>query len=184
MPEGWEIGLFFHFIGLFALGGGIALSFTTFMMMRRSQTVQELRVWAGLGRILGKYPIPVMAAGILLLSGGYLVQEFDEEWSEGWIGFSALALVLAVTVGMLVISPRMKAIGMAVGPAPDGPVPEGITRQLHDPVLFGATYMNSMLALGIVWNMVMKPGTFASLLILLVLGGIGAATAYSQMERE
>ncbi len=186
MPEGWEIGLFFHFIGLAALAGGIALSVGTYVMMRRSQSVQEMRVWADLGRILGKYPITAAASVVLLLSGGYLVQESDPVWGwdDGWIAFSAIALIVAALVGALVISPRMKDAGAASGQAPDGPVPPGITQKLRDPLLFGAIGMNSTLMIGVLWNMVMKPGSFASLLTLVVLGAIGAAAAYTQMERE
>lgn len=183
MPEGWEIGLFVHFIGLFALGCGIAVEFTAFVMMRRSASVQELRVWAELGRIVVKVPIPAVASLILLLSGGYLVSEFDIEWSEGWILFSLLALIVAGGFGGAVITPRLRAVVGAAGPAADGAVPHDITGMLRDPVLLGAIAVNNLLTLGIVWNMVTKPGTAGALITLLVLGGIGAAAAYSQVER-
>lgn len=180
MPEGYEIGLLFHFIGLFALGAGIAVEWAVLLMMQRSKSVQELRMWGELRRITGEIPVPAIASLVLLLSGGYLVTEFDIEWSEGWVLFSLIALLIASGIGGGVIGARLKSVGADAESAPDGAVPAGITSKLHDPVLLGSIYLNNMLALGIVWNMVMKPDTFVALLVLVVLGGVGAAIGYMQ----
>lgn len=87
MPEGYEVGLFIHIMGVFALAGASTVGFATFSMMRRAKTVQEVRVWAGLGRILSQYYVFPIAALILILSGGYIISKFDSvfSWSDGWI---------------------------------------------------------------------------------------------------
>ena len=126
MPEGWEIALFIHIVAVFALGGALIGQVLGFTMMRAAATVQEVRMWGAPGRLLTQYYVAPITALVLLLSGGYMVSEFDLEWSDGWIGFSALALIAAVAVGLLFITPRMKAIGGAAGPAPDGPVPASV----------------------------------------------------------
>lgn len=54
MPEDYQIGLFIHLLGVFVLGAATGTSFATFSMMRRAKTVQEVRVWGGLGRILSQ----------------------------------------------------------------------------------------------------------------------------------
>jgi hypothetical protein len=184
MPHDYEWGLFFHLLGVFALGGAVLVSFATFSMMRRSGTVQELRTWGGLGRILSQYFIIPAAALELLLSGAYLVDKFNLEWTDGWIGWSVIALVAATAVGFAVITPRMKQIGAAVGPAPDGPVPSSITSKLNDPILFGAIHMNLMLAIGIIYNMTTKPGGVGSFLALVILGALGAAAAFPLYQRQ
>jgi hypothetical protein len=184
MPHDYEWGLFFHLLGVFALGGAVLVSFATFSMMRRSGTVQELRTWGGLGRILSQYFIIPAAALELLLSGAYLVDKFNLEWTDGWIGWSVIALVAATAVGFAVITPRMKQIGAAVGPAPDGPVPASITSKLNDPILFGAIHMNLMLAIGIIYNMTTKPGGVGSFLALVILGALGAAAAFPLYQRQ
>ncbi len=184
MPEDYELGLFVHLIGVFALGGSVMISFANFSMMRRAKTVQELRVWGSLGRFMSQYHIISIAALVLLLSGAYLVSEFELDWTEGWVGWSALALIGATAVGYLVITPRMSAIGGEVGPSPDGPVPASITQKLNDPILFAAVHGNLMTALAIIWNMTVKPGAVGSLLSIVILAGLGVAAAYPLYQRQ
>jgi hypothetical protein len=186
MPSNYEWGIFFHIVGVFAIGGAIGVTFGTYAMARRAKTVQELRVWGSLGRYMSQYHVIPLLAAELILTGAYLLGELSEvyEWSDGWIGFSTIAVVIATAIGYLVITPRMAAIGAAAGPAPDGPVPGAITEKLNDPVLFGAVHGNLMLMMGIIFNMTTKPGTFASLLILVVAWAIGAAAAYPRYARQ
>jgi hypothetical protein len=184
MPEDYEFGLFVHLLGVFALGGSVMVSFATYSMMRRAKTVQELRVWGTLGRILSQYHIIPAAALLLLLSGAYLVDQFNFEWTDGWIGWSALALIAATANGYATITPRLKAIGGAVGPAPAGPVPQSITDKLNDPILFAAIHGNLMAALAIIWNMTTKPGGVGALLAIVILAGLGVAAAYPLYARQ
>jgi hypothetical protein len=50
--------------------------------------------------------------------------------------------------------------------------------------LFGAIHMNLMLAIGIIWNMTIKPGDAGALLALVILGGLGAASAIPSYQRQ
>jgi hypothetical protein len=184
MPEGYEFGLFIHLLGVFALGAATGTSFATFSMMRRAKTVQEVRVWGGLGRIMSQYHVAPAAALVLILSGAYLVSEFDLEWTDGWIGFSTIAVIAAVAVGYVLITPRMKEIGSTAGPAADGPVPASITDRLADPILFGAIHGNLMISLAIIWNMTTKPGAFGALAALVILASLGWAAAYPLYQRQ
>jgi NADH:ubiquinone oxidoreductase subunit 6 (subunit J) len=83
MPHGWEIGLFIHIIDVFALGGAVFVSFATFSMMRRAKTVQEVRVWARLGRVLSQYYVLPACAVVLILSGAYQRQRQREVARQG-----------------------------------------------------------------------------------------------------
>jgi uncharacterized membrane protein len=183
MPNDYEWGVLFHVLGVFALAGGMALSFGTFTMMRHARTVQELRVWGTIGRILGQYHVMPLISLELLLSGAYLVDKLELEWSDGWIIFSLIALVLAVANGYLVIGPRQRAIGAAAGPAPDGPVPPRIGDMLNDPILLGTMHANIMVTFGIIWNMIAKPDDAASLLVLVLFAALGAASAAPSYAR-
>jgi len=184
MPEAEQIGLFIHLAAVLALGAGIGLSVVTLLMMRSAGTVQELRSWGALGKMMSQYQVLPAIALVLLLSGGYLVDKVGEEMSEGWIGLSALALVAVVAIGLFVITPRMKAIGMAAGPAPEGPVPPAIAAQVREPLILGAALGNSMNALAIIWNMTIQPGLVGAVLAIVVLVGLGWAAAYSPLFRE
>ncbi len=184
MPEAVQVGLFIHIIAVFGLGGASAISIAVFTMMRRAKTVQEIRHWGGLGALLSKYYVFPSLGLLLLLSGAYLVDKAGEEWSEGWIGMSALALIVAVIVGYVVNTPRFKAIGMEAGPAPDGPVPASITDKLNDPVLVAVSRAVPLTLVAIVWNMTTQPGTAGALLAIVVLAGVGAASAYLPAQQR
>ncbi len=186
MPHGYEIGLFIHILGVVTLAAAIALGFAAFSMMRRATTVQEVRVWGGIGRILSQYYVSSVAALVILLSGGYVISKLDPlySWSDGWIMWSLIALIVAVAGNLAVITPRMKAVGAAAGPAPDGPVPASVTEKLSDPALFAAIHGNMMLFIAIVWNMTTKPGGVGAFLAIVILGAIGAASAFPMYQRQ
>lgn len=186
MPEAEEVGLFFHILGVFALGGATAILLVVFTMARRAKTVQELKHWMGLGALLGKYYVLPIAGLFMLLTGAYLVSKVKPvwDWSDGWIAWSALALIVAVAVGYFVNTPRLRAIGMAAGPAPDGPVPDAITAQLNDPLLFAGIHGAMMTIVAIMWNMTTHPGGIGAFLAIVILAAIGAGSAYPLYQRQ
>ncbi len=182
MPHGWELGVFIHILGVFALAGAASTVLLAFAMMRRARTVQEVRVLSALGAMIEKaFPV---AAVVLLLSGGYLVNELGWHWSDGWVSWSALALILATGVGALVNGPRMNAIHKAADAAPDGAVPASLSELLHDPILFGSVHTLSLVAVAIIWNMTTKPGGIQAFLVIVLFAAIGAGSAYPTYKRR
>jgi len=182
MPHGWELGIFIHILGVFAMAGAATTVLLVFSMMRRATTVQEVRVLARLGSLIEKvFPV---AAVVLLLSGGYMVNEFDLHWSSGWINLSALALIIATAIGGLVNGPRMTAIHKAADAAPDGPVPANLSGMLNDPILFGSVHALSLVLLAIIWNMTTKPSGIQAFLAIVLLAAIGAGSAYPLYQRQ
>jgi hypothetical protein len=185
MPSAdYQWGLFFHLSGVIALAAATAITVSTFIMMQRSKTVQEVRLWGSLGRIIGQYQVHPIVALELVLSGAYLADQFHLDWTTGWILFPFIAVLVASANGALIISPRMKAIGMTAGPAPDGPVPPQITARLHDPVLLAAEHANIMMTVAIVWDMATKPGDMASLLWIVAAAAVGVASALPAYQRH
>jgi len=182
MPDGWELAIFIHIVAVFTLGGTAAVSDSTYAMMRHARTVQEVRLWGSLGRILSQFFVFPITAVTLILSGAYLVDKLGYDWDEGWILFSLIAVLAGSFLGMTVITPRMKAIGEAAGPAPDGPVPDEVTERLNDPLLYGATNANLLIVVGIMWNMTVRPDTLGALLSVLILGGLGMASGLTRLQ--
>jgi hypothetical protein len=78
----------------------------------------------------------------------------------------------------------MRGIGAAAGPAPDGPVPPHLRQKLDDPVAFGLMNANVMLLLGIIWNMITKPGMGESFFVLAVFVAIGILSAAPSWARS
>jgi uncharacterized membrane protein len=164
------------------MAGSATTVLLVFSMMRRATTVQEVRVLARLGSLVEKvFPA---ASLVLLLSGAYLVNELGWHWSDGWVSWSALALIIATAIGGLVNAPRMNAIHKASDAAPDGPVPSSLSSLLNDPILFGSIHALSLVVLAIIWNMTTKPGGVEAFLAIVLLAAIGAGSAYPLYQRQ
>jgi len=182
MPDGWEVAIFVHILGVFAMAGGATMFMVLFGMMRRAANVQEVRVLAAVAAVVERaFPA---AAVVLLLSGGYIVADRDLHWSSGWINMSALALIIATAIGAVVNRPKTSAVRAAAEAAPDGPVPEDLAAMIADPVLFGAVHALMLVVVAILWNMTTKPGGVQAFLVIAVLAAIGAASAYPRYQRQ
>jgi len=184
MPEAEEIAVFIHLVGLAMLAGGIGLELTIITMMRRAKGTQEVGVWAGFGKLMDDFKLMPVAALVLVISGGYLVDKVGEEWSEGWILFSLIAVIVASVAGFGVIAPRFKSIAAAAGESPDGPVPAAIAGQINDPLLVASIHGNAMLLVAIIWNMSIRPGALGAILSLVLLAAIGVAVAYPAYQQQ
>lgn len=184
MPEAEQIAIFIHLVGLALLAGGMGTEIAIMMMLRRAKSVQELRVWAGLGKIIDDFKLMPAAVLVLVLSGGYLVDKVGEEWSEGWISFSLLAVIVATAAGIAIIAPRFNAIGSAAGAASDGPVPAAIAGEVNDPLLIAAVHGNAGLLVAIIWNMSIRPGSLGSILSVVLLAAVGVAAAYPAYQHQ
>ncbi|MBI5285623.1 MAG: DUF2269 family protein [Chloroflexi bacterium] len=182
MPHGWEVAIFVHILGVFAMAGGATMFMVLFGMMRRAANVQEVRVLASVSTVIDKvFPV---AAVVLLLSGGYIVSDRDLHWSSGWINVSALALIIMTAIGAVVNHPKTNAVRAAAEAAPDGPVPENLSALIEDPVLFGAVHVVMLVVVAILWNMTTKPGGIQAFLVIAILAAVGAASAYPRYQRQ
>jgi len=184
MPEAEQIAIFIHLVGLAVLAGGMGLEIAIITMMRRAKGVQEVRVWAGLGKIIDDFKLMPAAVLVLVLSGGYLIDKAGEEWGEGWISFSLLAVIVATAAGVAVIAPRFNSIGKAAGAAPDGPVPAAIVSQINDPLLIASIHGNAMLLVAIIWNMAIRPGSVGAILAVVLLAAVGVAAAFPAYQQQ
>lgn len=182
MPHAWEFAIFIHIVAVAGLFGAATTDIVLLSMMRRAKTVQELRMWSAAAETIERvFPVPVV---LLLLSGGYLVDKLNLSFSDGWIGWSALALLATVPIGYFVNARRVMAIGSAAKSAPDGPLPAPLAGQAADPVLFGAAHAMALGAVGIIWNMTTKPNGFEAFIIIVLGYAIGAASAYPMIARQ
>jgi hypothetical protein len=127
---GYNVALFIHLLGVITLFGGVGLQQWGGARLRRAQTVQEIRQWMGFIRPTGRM-IPA-AAVILLGSGLYMTAE---QWSLGtsWVATALVVVVGMAAVGATVLGRRFRAIGIASGAAPDGPVPPTLASLVRAP---------------------------------------------------
>lgn len=182
MPHSWELAIFIHIVAVAALFGAATIDIVALSMMRRAKTVQELRIWSALAETVEKiFPVPVV---LLLLSGGYLVDKMNYSFSDGWIGWSALALLASAPVGYFVNGRRVMAISNAAKGAPDGPLPTELAGLAADPILFGTAHALATGAVGIIWNMTTKPNGLEAFFVIILCYVIGAGSAYPMYQRQ
>ncbi|MGH9771576.1 MAG: hypothetical protein ACRD4Q_07745 [Candidatus Acidiferrales bacterium] len=166
--------LFIHFCALIAAFAASALTHFAESRMSAAPTVADVRNWAGLTeRVAMAFPIAIV---VLVGSGIYMVQA-AWPWNAGWIDASLAGVFVLVINGPLIIGSRHRWIMRSLAVTGDGPVNPELARLVRDPLMRSASWANTILALGIVLVMVIKPSLAASIAILVVALIVGAAIA-------
>lgn len=177
-----ELALFLHILTLLAaIGLGTTLH-TAEWMQRKATTVQELRTitrpykW---GRL---FPVLII---LLLATGAWLIHLSDGgfHFDDGWVETAIAALVVLFVSGGAVLGRHASRYGKLLAATPDGPITDEVRRTAFDPVAWGTSHMNTALALGVVCNMVNKPGLTGSIVTLVVAAAIGTAIGLAGRPR-
>ena len=171
----YSISLFLHIVGALGLFGSLAIEQAALFNLRRATTNAQAREWLSLVRSLQRILGP--SALVLLVTGIYMMAT---RWShQAWAGLGLVGMVLLAVIGGVVTGRRMKTVGSAV-PAGEGPLPAAVRERLADPALRMSASVRVALALGIVFDMSVKPGTpgaVAALLVAMALGAVWAQIA-------
>jgi hypothetical protein len=170
----YSISVFLHIVGALGLFAGIALEQASLVNLRRAVTIAQAREWVGVLRSLRRVEGP--SGFVLLATGLYLV--FTRWGHHAWIGLGLLGLVLMAVLGVALTGRRAAALARAI-PTGDGAIPASLGERLHDPVLRASASLRLALALGIVFEMSVKPGTAGALAAMGVALALGIAAALS-----
>jgi hypothetical protein len=149
---------------------------TSEWLVVRSSTVQQMRALAR-PQVWGILFAPVV--GLLLLLGSWLVTLSDDRtltysFGDGWVWTAMVVLLLAFVAGFGLEGPHAEGLNKALAEAPDGPV----TAELHAlatarvPWLVG--HAVTFAVVGVVCNMVNKPGAPVAVLVIVVAAVVGA----------
>lgn len=164
----YSILLFLHIVGALGLFASLALEQAGLVNIRRAQTNAQAREWLSLLRALQRIQGP--SALVLVATGLYMMAT---RWShQAWAGLGLVGMVLMAIIGVAVTGRRMKAIGRAL-PAGEGPLPGAIRARLDDSALGTSASVRVALALGIVFNMSVKPMAGGAVATLVVAAGLG-----------
>ena len=168
----YSILLFLHIVGALGLFASLAVEQAGLLNLRRASTTAQAREWLSLFRALGRIQGP--SAVTLLATGLYMM---TTRWShQAWAGLGLVGMVLMAIIGAVVTGRRMKAIGRAV-PEGDGPLSAALRERFEDPALWTSALVRVALALGIVFNMSVKPTTGGAVAALVVAIGFGLGAA-------
>jgi hypothetical protein len=177
----YGVVLFAHVCALLAAISAGVLSHFSESRLRSAETTAAVRPWAKLLGRLGKvFPVALL---VLLASGAYLVHD-AWSWSAGWVDASLVGVGLLFASGGGVVRARGVALRRALMAAGDGPLPAEVHRLIvRHPAAF-ASWMNTGLALGIVFAMTEKPALSGSAAALVVGAAAGLAVAVGAGRRH
>lgn len=170
----YDLALAIHVIAVIVLF--LAIGYATMGLggLRRAASAQEaargVRA-AGLGALL-----TLVAAVIVVAAAGELVRD-RWSWSIGWIRASAVGVAIAWLLGLALVV-RVQALGRAVKDAGGSGLSPALRRAAASPLLWAAAQVMTLLYVGVLLLMFVKPDGGAAAITLVVAALIGlAATA-------
>lgn len=165
----YGLGLFLHLTAVVAafwfgmmIHGGVA-------RLWRAGECGEAR--AACAQIAGGEKAMPWVALALLATGAYLTQS-GWNWTRPWILVSIAGLILIEGVGASA-GKKMRAVAARLPSA--GRVPEEVAAALRAPLARAGHYFPPVTALGVMLIMVMKPGVWAGVAILVIAAILGGA---------
>lgn len=166
----YSIALFLHIVGALGLFAGISLEQAGLRRLSRASTTAALREWLTVMRARRRVEGPAGLA--LLVTGFYMV---STSWGRhAWIGLAFAGLVMIALLGAFVTGRTVNAL-MAALPSGDRPIPPALRQRVGSLPLRTGAALRASLALGIVFNMAVKPdaqGAVLTLVVAMILGGL------------
>ena len=177
----YSIAVFLHIVGALGLFAGVALEQTSLVNLRRATAGVQVREWLSLLGGLRRFDGP---SGILILATGFYMVAM--RWgNQAWIGLALLGMVLMAVLGIAVTGRRAAALKRAL-PASDQSMSSAFRQRLDDPMLRASASLRATIALGIVFNMSVKPaaaGALATMGVALALGAVVAAVGWMNTRK-
>lgn len=169
----YTIALFVH---LFVVVSAFSMAWLIhhgLFQMHRARTVAEARAAVGLvGRLGPRMPLYALA---LFLSGAWLTAQ-RWPWNTPWLTAAFIGLTLMLVFGVAVLRPRLLKLRTALGEQ-DGPIPAPARTLMRDGTLWVGANVQPMIAMGIMFDMTIKPTLGASLGFIGIAMGVGALAA-------
>ena len=170
----YDTALFIHLLSLFIGVGVAAVLAVCLFKLRAAATLNDAVPWGSVAVKSGRvFPIAIVG---LFGSGAYMTADVWT-WGTDWIVVGIAALVVLAVQGPLLGERSGKKLEQALRSNGPGSLGEHARRMTRYPGLWIAEFSSIGLMLGIVWNMIQKPGFGGA--IVAAVGGyvIGAAVA-------
>ena len=168
----YSIAVFLHVVGALGLFAGIGLEQVSLFSLRRATTTTQARDWlavlGGLRRVDAPSGLTILATGFAML--------FARWGHQAWIGLAILGMVAMAILSIGITARRAAGIKTTLIDS-NGPISSELRARLRDRALYASASFRAAIALGIVFNMTVKPataGAVAALGVALVLGGLAS----------
>jgi hypothetical protein len=178
MVTGRTVALFIHLLGVVTLFVATGIVQRGGAGVRRSSTVDEVRLWLALVRAT-RPMFPAALVGILG-SGLYLT---DQAWgfTTPWVVVGIVSIVLLGIIGGAVVGRGFAAIGRAA--TSSGSVSPELAGIVARPTPWVAAAALNGMAIGLLWLMVTKPGWTQSIAVVTALGVAGGIIGFTAVRR-
>lgn len=180
----YSIALFIHIVGALAFFAAVGLELAVLGGLRHARTVEHVRVWLQTGRTTRT--LFRFSLALLLAAGLYLALTVWGIWTP-WIDATLVTLAIFNVVAPLVNGRRYQAVGRllsATGGGGGQPLPAGLVRATHDPVLQLSVHVMAAVSLGIVFLMTVKPDLLGSVVALGTAALCGSIWAVARAARS
>lgn len=176
----YYVFLYVHLLALVAASATSAVVHLAQARARVAATVPEIRQWLMLaGSSARVFPIATVT---LLASGALMVASHGPwSWSAGWVDAGLMAVAFLLVCGAI-LGMRGKRTGRSLASLSPGDVERARTLA-RDPLAGALSWLNTGVALGVVFAMAAKPGLPGSLAAMLVGAGAGLGV-YLASERK
>ncbi len=177
MPTNIELRPILLFLHFLAIAGAVATSgimhFALVKLRRAQRTPQALDALQVLKVRGPRMPL----WGVALFLTGAAVTQTSGLWRQPFVGAGTLGIVVMLGVSAALLKPRMPRLARRVATAGDVPIAGDLAAAVRDPVLWSGALVNSAIAYGVMFDMVVKPTMAGCLTVLAVaaLGAIGVA---------
>jgi hypothetical protein len=183
--DAYHIALYIHFLALISAACASSLAHFAHSRAARAESPREMGQWlAFTGKVARTFPIAIVT---LLLTGGYMTSATGLwSWSLGWVQAGATGAVLLFVAGATA-GIRGKATGAKLRDLAASGYTQADLDACHDPVGHAISWMNTGLALSIVFVMTTKPagvGAFGALLVGAVAGVLVSNTVAAPAHRS
>ena len=169
----YGIVVFLHIVGALGLFAGIGLEQVSLARLREVSTTNQARDWLA---VLGSLRRVDGPSGLLILATGIFMM--ITRWQhQPWTGLAIIGMVLMAVLSIAVTARRVRALKVAV-PSSDGPISTALSTRLSDPAMRAAATIRAAIALGIVFNMALKPAGPSALVVLVVALAAGILVAF------
>jgi type IV secretory pathway VirB2 component (pilin) len=171
--DAYHVALYIHFLALISAACASSLAHFAHARFAKADTPKEAGQWlAFTGKVAKTFPIAIVT---LLLTGGYMTSATGAwSWSLGWVQAGATGAVLLFIMGATA-GVRGRAVGARLQELAASGYTQADLAACHDPVADTLSWMNTGLALSIVFVMTTKPagpGAFGEILIGALLGAV------------
>ncbi|HVD51226.1 MAG TPA: hypothetical protein VNB51_04235 [Candidatus Udaeobacter sp.] len=174
----YSIALFLHIVGALGIFAALALDWVGIANLRRARTVEQIREWVGVYRVVRGLGGASVAA--LLVFGLYMTAV---TWGPtGWIAIGFLSLLVIAVLGA-VSGVRLSRL-LAAASEGQGSIADDLRAHLQAPLFLASVRTRAAIAIGVVFLMTVKPDAAGSLLVIAIALVLGIASTVPALRQR